>query len=134
MSLFLDTSGLYALLVGSEAAHEATLAAFRQEVEGGTSLFTTSYVLVESYALLQHRIGLAPVRDLHQVLLPLLSVEWVAAPLHQRGIRRLIAEGRRRLSLVDCVSLELMQQRGLRRVLGLDRHFAEAGHTLLPSV
>ena len=133
MSIFIDTSGLYALLVGSESLHAGALRVFRQEVEAGTTLWVTSYVLLESYALLQHRIGLEPVRDLQQVLLPMFSVEWVTASLHQRGVRRLLREDRRRLSLVDCVSLELMKQRGLCRVLGSDRHFAEAGHDLLPT-
>lgn len=133
MSIFIDTSGLYALLVGSETSHAGALRVFRQEVEAGGTLWITSYVLLESHALLQHRIGLEPVRDLQQVLLPMLSVEWVTARLHQRGVRHLLREDRRRLSLVDCVSLEFMKQRGLRRVLGLDRHFAEAGHDLLPT-
>ncbi len=35
------------------------------------------------------------------------------------------------VSLVDCVSLEFMRQHAIEDVLGLDRHFEEAGHALL---
>jgi predicted nucleic acid-binding protein len=45
---------------------------------------------------------------------------------------RLFQENRRRLSLVDCVSIEFIQSQGLRDVFGLDVHFAEAGYRLLP--
>jgi predicted nucleic acid-binding protein len=44
---------------------------------------------------------------------------------------RLFRENRRRLSLVDCVSMEFIESQGLRHVFGLDAHFAEAGCRLL---
>ena len=106
--------------------------AFRGVVERERPLWTTSYVVVETVALLQHRIGLEPVRDFENHVYPLLSVEWVSEALHRRGPRRLSRENRRRLGLVDCVSLEFMRQRGIDEALGLDRHFEEAGYALLP--
>jgi len=89
---------------------------------------------VETVALLQHRLGLAPVRDFVDHLMPVLSIEWVSEALHRKGIERLLREDRRRLSLVDCVSQEFMRSQGLRDVLALDPHFAEAGYRLLPAV
>ena len=71
-------------------------------------------------------------RDFDEHVFPLLSVEWVSEVLHRRGARRLSMENRRRLSLVDCVSFEFMRQQGISDVLGLDRHFEEAGYRLLP--
>ena len=133
MSAFIDTSALYALLVRTEDGHRAVMSAFETLLENGRTLHTTSYVLVETVALLQHRIGLEPVRDLEEHLVPLFSVEWIAAPVHQRATQRLLRANRRGLSLVDCVSLEVMAARGLRDALALDRHFAEAGHRLLPA-
>ena len=47
-------------------------------------------------------------------------------------MERLFREDRRNLSLVDCVSLEFIRTSGLSDVLGLDRHFLEAGLRLLP--
>ena len=133
MSVFIDTSGLYALLVRTEERHSEVVAAFRDALEEGQTLWTTSYVVVETVALLQHRFGLAPVRDLVQHLIPTLSVEWVSEALHRKGLERLLREDRRQLSLVDCVSMEFMRQEGVRDVLALDPHFAEAGFRLLPS-
>ena len=75
--------------------------------------------------------GLEAVRDFDGHVYPLLSVEWVSDELHRRGMRRLSRENRRRLSLVDCVSLEFMRLHAIEDVLGLDRHFEEAGHALL---
>lgn len=132
MSVFLDTSGLYALLVRTEERHAEVVRAFRNALEDGRPLWTTSYVVVETVALLQHRLGLAPVHDFVEHLMPVLSIEWVSEALHRKGIERLLREDRRRLSLVDCVSQEFMRSQGLGDVLALDPHFAEAGYRLLP--
>lgn len=132
MSAFVDTSGLYALLVASEETHTEAVRSLRRLLEGSRTLWTTSYVLVETVALLEHRIGLAVVRDFEDNIVPLLSVVWVSQDLHGKGLARLLREDRRSLSLVDCVSLEFIRSLGLRDVLGLDHHFEEAGCRLLP--
>lgn len=132
MSAFLDTSALYALLVRTEDRHADVLRAFRGLLDGRGPLWTTSYVIIETVALLQHRIGLDPVRDFTEHVVPALSVEWVAEALHRKGLERLVREDRRRLSLVDCVSMEFMRSEGLHDALTLDGHFAEAGFRVLP--
>ena len=133
MSAFLDTSALYALLVRTEERHAGVLRSFRALLEERRALWITSYVLVETTALLQHRIGLPAVRDLLEHVVPVLSVEWVSERLHRKAVERLLREDRRRLSLVDCVSLEFMRSQGLRDALALDSHFADAGHRLIPT-
>ena len=78
--------------------------AFRAVVSQERPLRTTSYVLVETVALLQHRVGLEAVRDFDAHVYPLMSVEWVSDELHRRGMRRLSRENRRRLSLQRCAT------------------------------
>jgi predicted nucleic acid-binding protein len=133
LTVFVDTSAFYALLVGTEVGHLPVLESLRQLTESGRPLVTSSYVVVETVALLQHRIGLDAVRDLDQRVLPLLSIVWVTRELHERGMHRLRREDRRRLSLVDCVSFEVMRAGSVRHALSLDRDFAEAGFELLPA-
>ena len=88
---------------------------------------------METTALLQHRIGLAPVRDLMEHVLAVASVEYVSEALHRRSVDRLVREDRRRLSLVDCVSFEFMSELGLRDALTLDEQFEQAGFRVLPT-
>lgn len=132
MSLFVDTSALYALLVASETEHVPVREAFRRAAERGRRMVTTSYVVVETMALLQHRIGLAPVRDLDRKILPLLDVLHVDEALHRRGINRLFRLDRRHVSLVDAVSFEAMDSEGISDVLGLDTDFTTEGFRLVP--
>ena len=132
MSVFVDTSALYALLVRSESRHRDVLQTFEKIVGEATPMVTTSYCLVETITLLQHRVGLAPVRDFDTHIVPLLTIEWVTKALHQKGTKRLIQDERRKLSLVDAVSFEVMNSKGIVRALTLDIHFQEAGFDVSP--
>jgi predicted nucleic acid-binding protein len=132
VSLFIDTSGFYALLVASESEHGAVADAFRRALEKGRRLVTTNYVLVETAALLQHRLGLPPVRDLEHRIAPLLAVKWVTPQVHDRAVMRLFRTDKRRVSLVDVVSFLTMEEEGLDEALSLDSDFTGEGFRLLP--
>lgn len=132
MTVFADTSALYALLVRNEAGHAEVAAEFATILERRRPLVTTNYVLLETAALLQSRIGLAAVRDLDQRIVPLCVVRWVTESLHRRAMDRLVRADRRGLSLVDCMSFEVMEQEGITDALALDADFADAGFRLLP--
>ena len=125
MIIFADTSALFALLVRDDLMHIRAKENFAYFARHGVQLLTSSFVLVETVALLQRRIGLAPVHDFNAKILPLLEVIWIDAEWHGRAMQRLLAENRRDLSLVDCVSFEIMEAREIKEAFAFDRHFEE---------
>ena len=132
MSVFGDTSAFYPLLVKTETTHESVRAAFARLLDAAQPIWTTSFVLVETMALLQHRIGLDAARDFDEEIAPSLNVYWVDDDLYRRGTERLWKEDRRHLSLVDCLSFELMKLKGVTIAFAIDPHFQEAGFKLTP--
>jgi predicted nucleic acid-binding protein len=132
VSVFVDTSAFYALMVRSETAHEPVRKAFARVLDSGRPMWTTSFVLVETMALLQHRIGLDAARDFDEELLPAIRVTWVDEDLYRAGADRLWREDRRDVSLVDCVSFEFMKREGLTTALAVDADFSEAGFDVIP--
>ncbi|MDG4596628.1 MAG: PIN domain-containing protein [Candidatus Contendobacter sp.] len=56
--VFVDTSAILALLVATDEAHPAAKMAFARLAAREAALLTTSYVLVETYALLGRRLGI----------------------------------------------------------------------------
>ena len=132
MSAFVDTSAFYALLVSTDASHAAVRRAFARLLGDARPLWTTSFVIVETMALLQHRIGLAAARDFDDEVLPAVQVRWVDEALYRSGTDRLWREDRRQLSLVDAISFEFMRIEGITTALAADPHFAEAGFRVLP--
>jgi predicted nucleic acid-binding protein len=133
MSVFVDTSALYALLVKTEEEHEQVADTFRDLAESGRRLVTSNYVLLETTALLQHRFGLNAVRDLEGSIVPVLEVLWVTETCHHQALERLFRKNRRSLSLVDCSSFCLMDLEGVREALALDSDFSLEGFAVLPS-
>jgi predicted nucleic acid-binding protein len=130
VSVFLDTSALLALLDADEARHEEARLIWTRLLDRDVRIETTNYVLVETYALAQRRLGSAAVRVLTDELLPVVEVEWVGRETHERAVSALIAASRRDLSLVDAVSFEAMRQHGIDCAFAFDRHFEAAGFSL----
>jgi predicted nucleic acid-binding protein len=133
MSVFVDTSALYALLVKTEDGHKEVSEAFCDLAESGRRLVTSNYVLLETTALLQHHFGLEAVRDLEEAIVPLLDILWISEAQHRRALEGLFRRDRRSVSLVDCASFHLMDMEGIRDALSLDSDFSREGFRLLPS-
>jgi predicted nucleic acid-binding protein len=132
MTVFVDTSALYAVFDRDDANHSRAKTAWAEWLRGGATLVTNNYVLLETTALLQHRIGMAAVRALHQDVVPLLQVDWIAEEQHRAGMEAVLAASRKKLSLVDCVSFQTMRARGVKSAFCFDAHFREQGFTIMP--
>ena len=131
MTVFVDTSALYALLDAADAQHRPGRAAFTRLVHD-QDLITHSYVLVETIALAQRRLGPDAVRALTRELLPAVATVWVDEAAHAAGLAALIAAFPTEVSLVDQVSFHLMRELGLTRAFAFDRDFRTAGFEVLP--
>jgi predicted nucleic acid-binding protein len=132
MNIFIDTSGFYAVLDANDESHEAARTAWVRLLEGRNAIHTSNYVLVETIALLQGRIGMECVNVFTADILPIVNVFWVDEGVHRSAHHALMVSARRNLSLVDVVSFEVMRRLDLREVFCFDSHFAEQGFTPLP--
>lgn len=132
MTVFVDTSAILAVLDSSDECHDSAAEEFRSLLDGKEALETSSYVLVESHALVQARLGMEAVQTLVRDLVALFTVVWIDGDLHRAAVSAVLAANRRRLSLVDCASFEVMTRRGLRTAFTLDRHFEEQGFEVVP--
>ncbi|MDP9017180.1 MAG: PIN domain-containing protein [Candidatus Eremiobacteraeota bacterium] len=129
--IFVDTSAFYAILDANDRNHAGAAAAWRELVAHETELFTTNYVLLETSAIVQARLGLEALADLYQALLPLVTVEFVDAGTHEAALHLVLAEKRRLLSLVDCASFIYMRRGHSSQALAYDKHFVDFGFQLV---
>ena len=130
-SVYLDTSAIYALLVPEDDEHERSRAilAFLDQMDA--ELVTSSYVLQETAALLQSRIGVSAVRIFQEKLFPVLEIEWITRDLYERAVVALLAASKRQVSLTDWTSFEVMRKRGIKAAFAFDDHFEEQGFELV---
>lgn len=127
MIVFADTSALFGLMTRDDRVHGEATRAFHYLSQQQAMLVSSSYVLVETIALLQNRLGLAAVQDFHARFLPLLEIIWVDERWHQRAMQRLLSSQRRQLSLVDCLSFEIIEIKKLDYAFAFDEHFQQEG-------
>jgi uncharacterized protein len=128
-AVFVDTSAIYALLDRSDANHTAAADALPGLRD--RQALTHNYVVVESVALTQARLGIDAVRRLLDDLLPIFELRFVSPELHASAVAALLAAGVRDVSLVDRVSFELMRRTGITEAFAFDRHFEQEGFALL---
>jgi uncharacterized protein len=133
LNLFVDTSALFAIMDAGDGNHRAAFSVWQGLLSGRDTLHTSNYVIVETLALLQNRIGLDAVRVFTADLLPIVSVTWVDEGIHRSAHHALLVAGRRQVSLVDCVSFEVMRRLAVDRAFCFDPHFAEQGFNVLPA-
>ena len=128
---FVDTSALLAFLDRDAARHERVVASLASILADGSGV-THNYVVLETEALARRRLGGSAARRLLEDVVPLLDVAWIDAELHAAAVAAHLKALRRRSSLVDQVSFELMRRRGLDVALALDDDFAAAGFRVVP--
>lgn len=132
MMIYIDTSALYALMDADDHNHERAREAWAHLLDQPVQFLTSNYVLLESTALIQHRLGIQAARQFEEELAPVISVHWIDADLHAIALKTMLAIGKRDLSLVDCANIELMRRLGHRTIFAFDRHYPEQGLTQLP--
>jgi predicted nucleic acid-binding protein len=133
VTVFVDTSALYAILDANDEHHPAAKQTWVELVDRQVDLIITNYIIVETFALVQRRLGLAALRTLQEDVVPVLRVEWVAEVDHQAGVTAVLVSANRRLSVVDCVSLKTMRALGIKTVFAFDHHFSEQGFECIPT-
>lgn len=130
--IFLDTSAIYAWADTADPNHQTAVRRLQAILESGHELLTHNYVLVESIALLQARLGIVAATKLAKDS-PAFVIEWVDEDLHTSGIRELERSKQRHVSLVDHVSFLVMKRRQVMTAFAFDPDFTDAGFRLFES-
>ena len=124
--IFLDTSAVMALADAGDEHHAKAVAAMARLVSEDHALLTHNYVLIESAALLQRRLGLqsalAFLADAEK-----LTLHWVTPGDHAEAAGLLTERNKRGLSLVDCMSFVVMRKYGVTAALAYDADFEAEG-------
>jgi uncharacterized protein len=132
VTAFVDTSAVYAVLDADDQSHPRATAEWDRLLDEDAVLLTTNYILVETSALVQSRLGHAALRAFYEDIVPRLTIQWITEAAHAQSVEALLTAGRRKLSLVDCVSFHVMRQIGISTAFTFDRHFREQGFSVVP--
>jgi uncharacterized protein len=133
LDVFVDTSGLYALVDKTDSQHRNARAAVEQVVRSSRKLVVTDYVVDET-------VTLAKVRSGSRVALRVLDlidesagirIEWIDAARFDATKKFVRRHADHDYSFTDCSSFVVMRELKLRQALTTDGHFVEAGFETL---
>jgi predicted nucleic acid-binding protein len=130
--IFVDTSAFYAILDDRDPNHASARRELDRMAAADESLLSHEYVLVETAALVQRRLGIDVLRRFVDDVLPVVAIAWVDEALHAEAREALLGSGRRHVSLVDWTSFLVMRRHGVARAFAFDPDFREQGFEVLP--
>jgi len=134
--VFADTSALYALVDRNDAGHAAAKRAVGRLVDTDRRIVTTDYIVAETVNLGDARGGaLVANRVLDLVEQSSgIRLEWIGTDRFDAAKVFFRKHSDHGYSFTDCTSFVVMRELRLADALTTDRHFREAGFTvLLPS-
>jgi len=127
--VFVDTSGLYALIDKNDASHRAARDAVAKILRDGRRLLVTDYVIDESVTLAKARGGASVasrVLDLVEQSQGI-RIEWIGPERFAATRAYFRKHAHHDYSFTDCSSFVVMRELRLDQALTTDRHFVEAG-------
>ncbi len=129
-TVFLDTGAIYAFINRNDADHMAVASAYHK----APKLLTHSAVLMETTSLITKRLRKGAALETVDALRCSAKVDvvHVDAVLADRGWTRCTRYADKDWDWIDCISFEIMEERGIKAALALDKHFRQAGFRLLP--
>jgi len=134
--VFVDTSGLYALVDRKDAHHPAARTVIERLLRSGRRLLATDYVVAETVNLANARSGTGVavrVLDLLEQSAGI-RIEWIGTERFDATKAFFRRHADHAYSFTDCTSFVVMRELKLAQVLTSDRHFTQAGfEALLPT-
>jgi predicted nucleic acid-binding protein len=134
--IFVDTSGLYALVDRKDSHHPVARAVVERALRSGRRLLATDYIAAETVNLANARSGSGVairVLDLLEQSAGI-RIEWIGTTRFDMTKAFFRKHADHAYSFTDCTSFVVMRELKLAQALTSDRHFTQAGfEALLPA-
>ena len=128
MDVFVDTSGVVALLSTSDRNHLEATGTWASLLELRARLVTTDLVLAETVVVARARGGFDfSVQAGDRLLRPPFEIVWIERPLIDSAWSLYRRYSDHLLSLCDCVSFALMRERRIETAFAYDSDFEAVG-------
>jgi len=131
--IFVDTSGMYALVDRKDSHHPAARAIVERLLRSGRRLLATDYVIAEAVNLANARSGSGVAIRILDLLEQSagIRIEWIGADRFDMTKAFFRKHADHAYSFTDCTSFVVMREFKLLQALTSDRHFTQAGFEAL---
>jgi uncharacterized protein len=136
MMTFIDTNAFLARYLKNDQYHAVTLKTWRELEQAAVPLFTSSFVLDETFTLLGRRASysFASERAIAIYNSKVLTIVRPSLEDELAALEVFTKYADQRVSFTDALSFALMRKQGISRVFSFDQHFQYAGFELIPKL
>ena len=130
-SVVVDANAFFALLIAGDLFHRQAVAAYDQFLDNEQELWTTSYVLAETIALLRRRFDFDMAAAFVDRFELSIRVHWVDAAVHQAAWRRYADSRGAGMNLVDWTVATVAESMNAQ-ISTFDSDFSNQGFAVVP--
>jgi uncharacterized protein len=129
--VFIDTSAIIAFMNKDDEFYKDSYDIFSKLLQERAKIISSNYILLETMVILKNRTGIEAVKIFKNDILPVIKTCWVDEDVHNFCVNTQIAADRKKLSLVDYTSFEIMRRLNIRQAFTFDSHFKDMGFEIL---
>jgi len=132
--IFVDTGAFLAKYIAKDEHHRASISPWYALEKSKERLFTTNFVLDETFTLLGRRTGYAFAAQKARAILSSSAITILRPGKYDEieAVKLFEKFADQSVSYTDCISFVLMRSNKIERVFTFDRHFELAGFALIP--
>ena len=132
--IFVDTGAFLARYLARDQHHQAARAAWRDLPTHPWPVYTSNFVLDETFTMLGRWSSPEFAADRAEALLTSVTLVILRPDAEDEleALELFRKFGDQKASFTDCVSFALMRRHDIPRAFGFDRHFSDAGFELWP--
>lgn len=128
----MDTSAFYAIVDKDDENHKAASDSINKLVNEATELYTSNFVLSETYTLLRSNVGHSKTVEFIKKARYSFKVIHITEDIEERAVQIFIKYSDKDFSFVDCTSFVIMEDLDLEKAFTFDKHFKQYGLSPLP--
>ena len=129
--IFVDTNVFYALRDKNDSTHKKAVKILDEIQEKNISLFTSSYVIGETLTLISLRLGKRQAIEFVEQVEVLAEEIFITRENHMSTINLFLKQKSKNISFIDCSSVVVMKENGIKYAFTFDKHFEKLGVKLL---
>lgn len=130
-NVVVDTSAFYALVSETDEFHVSAVSMYESIMERDQNIWTTSYALVETIALVHRRLGFDTLSRLLEFIDSNVQIFWVESAVHSTAMKEFTSSRGRGLSLVDWTIVLLARIRSAQ-TFTFDSGIGSSGIAVIP--
>lgn len=127
MKVFVDTCAFYALADKDDKNHDPASEIIERLVHERAELYTSNFVLSETYTLVRNNLGHSKIADLIEKIKQSVKLIRITEEMEEKATQIFLRYSDKNFSFTDCTSFAIIKELKIEKAFTFDKHFHQYG-------